>query len=135
MSKKNLTPAVTGFSGRLPSPSIRSGAAAVGRAARLRHPFQDYIAYLRRSRSEIERAYALEKAGGFHGHGTAASREFIRQRLAAGAQMLADLWYTAWLDSAGEPPAGFGMLPSGTTRGARPMSAVRSHSSGQSGGE
>jgi hypothetical protein len=62
-------------------------------------PFEDYVAYLRRSQSLIERAYELEKRGGFDGHGTPESREFIRRQLGRGAQMLLDLWYSAWLDS------------------------------------
>ncbi len=41
--------------------------------------------------------------GGFDGKGTAESREFIRHQLGRGAQMLLNLWYTAWLDSAQEP--------------------------------
>jgi hypothetical protein len=73
-------------------------------AAKLENPFQDYIAYLRKSNTYVEQVYRLEKAGGFAGQGTAESREFIEQRMAAGAAMLRDLWYTAWLDSAVDPP-------------------------------
>lgn len=69
----------------------------------LDHPFEDYIAYLRESQSKIEGAYALEKAGGFDGKGTPESREFIRQQLGRGAQMLLNLWYTAWVDSSEDP--------------------------------
>ena len=69
----------------------------------LDHPFEDYIAYLRESQSKVERAYALEKARGFDGQGTPESREFIRQQLGRGSQMLLNLWYTAWIDSAKEP--------------------------------
>lgn len=69
----------------------------------LDHPFEDYIAYLRESQSKVEQAYALEKARGFDGKGTRESREFIRQQLGRGSQMLLNLWYTAWIDSAKEP--------------------------------
>jgi len=69
----------------------------------LADPFQDYLSYLRSSHQYVEKVYQLEKAGGFEGEGTAESREFIRQRLAAGAQMLRDMWYTAWIQSAKEP--------------------------------
>jgi hypothetical protein len=70
---------------------------------RLNDPFQDYLSYLRQSHTLVEKTYQLEKDGGFDGAGTPASREFIKQRLAAGAEMLRDLWYTAWLDSAQQP--------------------------------
>ncbi len=74
----------------------------------LDRPFEDYVAYLRESQSKIERAYALEKAGGFDGKGTVESREFIRQQLGRASQMLLNLWYTAWLDSAMEPESWHG---------------------------
>ena len=70
----------------------------------LSDPFQDYLAYLRDSNQLVERVYQLEKAGGFEGEGTPEARDFIRHRLAAGAQMLRNLWYTAWLQSAQDPP-------------------------------
>jgi hypothetical protein len=71
---------------------------------KLEHPFQDYLAYLRKSHDYVEQVYQLEKAGGFTGFGTAESRQFIEQRMAYGADMLRNLWYTAWLDSAVDPP-------------------------------
>jgi hypothetical protein len=49
--------------------------------------------------------YALEKAGGFSGKGTPEAFAFTTRRLAAGSQMLLNLWYTAWLDSAIPEPA------------------------------
>jgi S1/P1 Nuclease len=70
----------------------------------LSDPFTDYIAYLRRSGTQIERVYQLEKAHGFIGAGTAESREFTESRLAAGASMLRDMIYTAWLESAKPVP-------------------------------
>jgi hypothetical protein len=70
---------------------------------RLADPWQDYQQYLRASFGLVERCYQLEQASGFAGQGTPESREFIRQRLAAGAQMLVNLWYTAWLESEKEP--------------------------------
>jgi hypothetical protein len=69
----------------------------------LADPFRDYIAYLRESNRHVEEVYALEKAGGFTGKGTPESRTFTTQRLAAGCQMLLNLWYTAWQDSAVNP--------------------------------
>jgi hypothetical protein len=67
---------------------------------RLRDPFRDYVEFLRGSLRLTETAYRIEQRKGFDGEGTAEAREFLRQRLAAGAQMLLNLWYTAWLESA-----------------------------------
>jgi hypothetical protein len=66
--------------------------------------FDQYIAYLRESKTHVEQVYQLEKAGGFDGAGTAESREFTADRLAAGASMLRDLIYTAWVDSGNPVP-------------------------------
>ena len=71
---------------------------------RLQHPFEDYVAYLRASNALVEKTYQLEKAGAFKESGTPDGREFVRERLAAGAQMLLNLWYTAWEESATAPP-------------------------------
>jgi hypothetical protein len=62
--------------------------------------FDSYVAYLRHTATYVEKVYQLEKAGGFIGAGTAESREFTAERLAAGASMLRDMIYTAWLESA-----------------------------------
>jgi hypothetical protein len=58
------------------------------------------VAYLRHTATHVERVYQLEKVGGFTGAGTAESRDFTAERLAAGASMLRDMVYSAWLDSA-----------------------------------
>lgn len=84
------------------NPEVTHFADLISRPRHLDHPFEDYLAYLRESQSQIERCYALEKLGGFDGRGTPESREFIRRQLGRGAQMLLNLWYTAWLDSASE---------------------------------
>ena len=62
--------------------------------------FDAYVAYLRNTKTFVERVYQLEKAGGFVGAGTPESREFTAERLGAGASMLRDMIYTAWLESA-----------------------------------
>jgi hypothetical protein len=67
---------------------------------RLDDPFARYVAYLRNSNTLVENVYSLEKTGGFTGKGSPAAFDFTTQRLAAGSQMLLDLWYTAWLESA-----------------------------------
>ncbi len=74
----------------------------------LTDPFQQYVNYLRESNQQVETVYALEKAGGFLGKGNAEAFTFTTHRLAAGSQMLLNLWYTAWLNSAvsAEPLSG-----------------------------
>jgi hypothetical protein len=69
----------------------------------LADPFHDYLHYLDDSHQLVETAYQLEKEGGFDGEGTAASRDFIRHRLAAGAEMLRNMWYSAWVQSGQQP--------------------------------
>jgi hypothetical protein len=68
-------------------------------------PFVQYIAYLKQSNGLVENVYSLEKAGGFRDKGTAEAMDFTTHRLAAGSQMLVNLWYTAWVESAKTPPA------------------------------
>ena len=85
------------------NPEVTRIADLVGTPRHLERPFEDYVSYLRESQSKIERAYELEKLCGFDGKGTPESREFIRQQLACGSQMLLNMWYTAWIDSANDP--------------------------------
>ena len=66
--------------------------------------FDAYVTYLRHTGIYIEKVYQLEKAGGFVGAGTQESRDFTAERLAAGASMLRDMIYTAWIDSAQPVP-------------------------------
>ncbi|HWG20846.1 MAG TPA: S1/P1 nuclease [Terracidiphilus sp.] len=66
--------------------------------------FDNYVTYLRHTFTFVEKVYQLEKAGGFAGAGTAESRAFTADRLAAGASMLRDMIYTAWVDSAQAEP-------------------------------
>jgi len=78
-------------------------ASLVNTPTKLNDPFNDFIAYLRESQGHVEEVYQLDLKCGWEGEGTPESREFIRKRLAAGAQMLANMWYTAWQESAIEP--------------------------------
>jgi len=64
--------------------------------------FDAYVVYLRHTATYIEKVYQLEKAGGFTGAGSPESRDFTAGRLAAGASMLRDMIYTAWVES-GKP--------------------------------
>ncbi|MBS1806480.1 MAG: nuclease [Acidobacteria bacterium] len=66
--------------------------------------FDDYVAYLRATSKFVEKVYQLEKAGGFNGNGSKESRDFTANRLAAGASMLRDMIYSAWLRSADPEP-------------------------------
>jgi hypothetical protein len=66
--------------------------------------FDDYMKYLRRSNSLVEKTYQLEKAGGFTGEGTAEGRAFAEERLAAGATELRNMIYSAWVKSAEPVP-------------------------------
>jgi len=70
--------------------------------------FDAYVAYLRHSATYVEEVYKLYKAGEFDGAGTPASRDFTAERLAAGASMLRDMIYTAWIDSAQPVPDSWG---------------------------
>ena len=66
----------------------------------LTDPFHQYLDYLEDSHKLVERVYELDLAGGFKEKGSPQARTFTQQRLAAGSQMLLNLWYTAWIDSA-----------------------------------
>jgi hypothetical protein len=85
----------------------------------LDHPFEDYMHYLHESNLQVRPFYDLEKTGAFRGAGTPEGVQFTRARMAAGAQMLLNLWYTAWVDS-GEP------VPDGPPNPARPRAQPKS---------
>jgi len=72
----------------------------------LHSPFQDFVEYLLASHNQVQTVYRLAKEHGFGGPGTPESRRFTADRIAAGAAMLRDMIYTAWLESAkAESPA------------------------------
>jgi len=79
-------------------------AALVSAPLQLTDPFHDYVKYLWTSHYYVPQVYKIDKAGGFDGAGTPEALKFTEQRMAAGAQMLLDLWYTAWLQSAQPEP-------------------------------
>ncbi len=66
--------------------------------------FADYVGYIRQSSRYAEKVYQLEKNGGFEGQGSPESRDFTAERLAAGASMLRDMMYSAWIQSANPVP-------------------------------
>jgi hypothetical protein len=66
----------------------------------------DVIAYLLQSHSQLERLYELDRMEAFSR--TTQGREhheFAVERLVAGANMLRDLWWSAWLESRPPEPA------------------------------
>lgn len=72
----------------------------MGTARILAKPREELIAYLQTSRSHLEELYELEKKESF-GEQTKSPehKKFVAARLAAGAQMLRDFWWTAWATS------------------------------------
>lgn len=63
--------------------------------------FATAIAHVEESHALVETLYRIDRDGGFDSHdGTPEAREFAARRLAAGASMLRDLWWSAWRNSA-----------------------------------
>jgi hypothetical protein len=62
--------------------------------------FDGCMEFLARTGTHVEQVYQLQKTGAFDGPGSPEARRFTAERLAAGAAMLRDLVYTAWLESA-----------------------------------
>lgn len=61
------------------------------------------IAYLRETNTQVEHLYQLDKAHPFDTNTTSVEdKAFTVERLAAGAKMLRDIWWTAWVTS-GQP--------------------------------
>jgi len=67
----------------------------------LKDPFADIMTYLLKTNSTVDALYQMDLQHHFDRNNTdPAAKKFVSSRLAAGSQMLANLWYTAWLDSA-----------------------------------
>lgn len=63
-------------------------------------PREEVIAFLQASRAQLETLYELEKKESFNDVTKSEEhKQFVSKRLAAGAQMLRDLWWTAWVTS------------------------------------
>ncbi|HTE48136.1 MAG TPA: hypothetical protein VK636_23025 [Gemmatimonadaceae bacterium] len=59
------------------------------------------VTYLHETNSQVERMYQLDKAHPFDANTTAPeNKAFAIERLSAGARMLRDIWWTAWVTSA-----------------------------------
>jgi len=67
-------------------------------------PREEVLTFLRNSHAKVEELYELDKREHF-GEATTSPehKRFTAARLAAGAQMLRDLWWTAWVTSAIQP--------------------------------
>lgn len=65
--------------------------------------------HIQTSHAEVETLYRLDRDIGFDPEGelNSETRDFAADRIAAGARMLAALWWSAWLESA-SPPGGDG---------------------------
>ena len=70
-------------------------------AQRLNDPFTDIVNYLLESHRLAPEVYRRDKTARWEPNNrNADSKRFVAERLAAGSQMLVNLWYTAWLNSA-----------------------------------
>ena len=76
-------------------------------APRLRTDYFDTaITFIRQSNALVEEVYRIDKAGGFdvfRKPSLPEGKTFAAERLAAGASLLRDLWWSAWRNSANPP--------------------------------
>jgi hypothetical protein len=71
-----------------------------GNARLIDNPRDEVWRYLRASNQLVERLYIIDKSQQFSATNTSAEhKKFVTERLAAGAQMVRDLWWTAWMTS------------------------------------
>ena len=69
-------------------------------AQRLTDPFAEIVSYLMESHRLAPQIYRMDKTARWEANNrNAESKRFVAERLAAGSQMLVNLWYTAWLNS------------------------------------
>jgi len=67
----------------------------------LQDSFSEIVGYLIDTSKLAPELYRMEKAARWEaGNTRPEAKKFVASRLAAGSQMLANLWYTAWLNSA-----------------------------------
>jgi hypothetical protein len=75
-------------------------AGLVQTARKLDDPFSDTMKFLFESYADVEPLYAMDKRVRWDSENRdPESKRFVCARLAAGSQMLANLWYSAWLGS------------------------------------
>ena len=74
----------------------------VSTARPLKDAFADIVSYLVETSKLAPEVYRMEKTARWDATNTRPeSKQFVAARLAAGSQMLANLWYTAWINSTG----------------------------------
>jgi hypothetical protein len=67
--------------------------------------FATAIALIRSSHALVETLYMIDRDGGFAlAHPSDRGKDFAADRLASGASLLRDFWWSAWRNSAGPPP-------------------------------
>ncbi len=68
--------------------------------------FATALEFIRGSNALVERLYRIDRDGGFDVFRpvSAEARAFTADRLAAGASLLRDIWWSAWRNSANPPP-------------------------------
>lgn len=100
-----------GFHGRFENEYVRTHMQLkdilplIGPVRVIEKPRQEIWAYLQASHAKVEELYELDKKEAFGEMTTSPEhKQFTAQRLAAGAQMLRDLWWTAWVTSELPPP-------------------------------
>ncbi|MEY4166758.1 MAG: hypothetical protein RIR52_582 [Acidobacteriota bacterium] len=78
----------------------------VAEARTIRKPREELWDFVQKSNALVEQLYILDKQEPFAATTTsAAHKKFAVERLAAGATMLRDLWWTAWITSDDAKPA------------------------------
>lgn len=95
---ERLSLTVAALAGRLrPARRLALTEAGAGRT----NLFPVMMAFLARSHREVEPLYQLDRTGRLSARGvpSAEGRELIERQMIEGAQMLGDLWLTAWLDA------------------------------------
>jgi hypothetical protein len=67
--------------------------------------FETAMGFIRQSNTLVERVYQIDKAGGFDifRSPSPGAKSFTAERLAAGASLLRDLWWSTWKNSAFVP--------------------------------
>ncbi|MFN7624155.1 MAG: nuclease, partial [Acidobacteriota bacterium] len=71
----------------------------------VRNPRDEIWAFVQKSNDLVEQLYILDKQEPFAATTKSAThKRFAAERLAAGASLLRDLWWTAWVTSAEAPP-------------------------------
>ncbi len=70
----------------------------IGAPKRLQDPFAAIVAHLDQAQSHVEQVYRLEKSGALADKEHREARELVYQQVAAGARLLRDLTYTAWVN-------------------------------------